>query len=98
VGALESVALTKAELRTSWLYQMTHAINTMPSLYLEAGAIQAACCARKAGRSATPKTSAATTRSTRLRGGSIATASILSLSQTLSCLAVDRESDDDRAQ
>jgi FdhD protein len=48
VGALESVALTKAELRTSWLYQMTHAINTMPSLYLEAGAIQAACCARKA--------------------------------------------------
>ena len=26
-------------MRTSWLYQMTHAINTMPSLYLEAGAI-----------------------------------------------------------
>ncbi len=37
--AIESVALPKAELRTSWLYQMTHAINTMPSLYLEAGAI-----------------------------------------------------------
>ena len=37
--AVESVALPKAELRTSWLYQMTHAINTMPSLYLEAGAI-----------------------------------------------------------
>jgi hypothetical protein len=37
--ALESVALPKAELRTSWLYQMTHKINTMPSLYLEAGAI-----------------------------------------------------------
>jgi FdhD protein len=37
--AVESVALPKAELHTSWLYQMTHAINTMPSLYLEAGAI-----------------------------------------------------------
>ena len=37
--AVESVALPKAELRTSWLYQMTHTINTMPSLYLEAGAI-----------------------------------------------------------
>jgi len=37
--AVESVALPKAELRTSWLYEMTHTINTMPSLYLEAGAI-----------------------------------------------------------
>jgi len=37
--AVESVALPKAELRTSWLYQMTQTINTMPSLYLEAGAI-----------------------------------------------------------
>jgi FdhD protein len=37
--AVESVALPEAELRTSWLYQMTHTINTMPSLYLEAGAI-----------------------------------------------------------
>src|SRR3954465_13701620 len=37
--AVESVALPEAELRTSWLYQMTYAINTMPSLYLEAGAI-----------------------------------------------------------
>ena len=36
---VESVALPKAELRTSWLYEMTRAINTMPSLYLEAGAI-----------------------------------------------------------
>jgi len=27
--AVESVALPKAELRYSWLYQMTHAINTM---------------------------------------------------------------------
>jgi FdhD protein len=37
--AVESVALPLAELRTSWLYQMTQTINTMPSLYLEAGAI-----------------------------------------------------------
>jgi FdhD protein len=37
--AVESIELPKAELRTSWLYQLTHAINTMPSLYLEAGAI-----------------------------------------------------------
>ncbi|MFL6805296.1 MAG: formate dehydrogenase accessory sulfurtransferase FdhD, partial [Xanthobacteraceae bacterium] len=37
--AVESVALPKAELRTSWLYEMTRTINTMPSLYLEAGAI-----------------------------------------------------------
>src|SRR5437016_11392850 len=35
----ENVALPQAELRTSWLYQMTHTINTMPSLYLAAGAI-----------------------------------------------------------
>lgn len=37
--AVEGASLPKAKLRTSWLYQMTHAINTMPSLYLEAGAI-----------------------------------------------------------
>ena len=29
----------EAELRTSWLYTLTHKINTTPSLYLEAGAI-----------------------------------------------------------
>ncbi|WP_204314409.1 formate dehydrogenase accessory sulfurtransferase FdhD, partial [Klebsiella aerogenes] len=39
LDAFGSVALPQATLRTSWLYQMTHAINTMPSLYLEAGAI-----------------------------------------------------------
>jgi len=37
--ALESVTLPAAELRTSWLYTLTHKINTTPSLYLEAGAI-----------------------------------------------------------
>jgi FdhD protein len=45
--AVESVALPKAELRTSWLYQMTHAINTMPSLYLEAGAIHGCVLCKK---------------------------------------------------
>ena len=37
--ALENVSLPQAELRTSWLYALTHKINTTPSLYLEAGAI-----------------------------------------------------------
>src|ERR1700730_10305440 len=37
--ALDDVTLPEAELRTSWLYALTHAINTTPSLYLEAGAI-----------------------------------------------------------
>jgi FdhD protein len=37
--ALETVSLPAAELRTSWLYRLTHEINTTPSLYLEAGAI-----------------------------------------------------------
>jgi FdhD protein len=39
LDAFGSVALPQATMRTSWLYQMTHEINTMPSLYLEAGAI-----------------------------------------------------------
>ncbi len=37
--AIEDIELEKAPLRTSWIYQMTHAINTQPSLYLTAGAI-----------------------------------------------------------
>jgi FdhD protein len=37
--AIEGKVLPPAELRTSWLYQMTQAVNTTPSLYLEAGAI-----------------------------------------------------------
>src|SRR5205807_8491885 len=36
---IENAALPKTELRTSWLYALTHKINTTPSLYLEAGAI-----------------------------------------------------------
>ena len=36
----ETIALpTDAKLKTSWLYALTRTINTMPSLYLEAGAI-----------------------------------------------------------
>ena len=36
---IDNAKLAKAELRTSWLYSLTHKINTTPSLYLEAGAI-----------------------------------------------------------
>jgi len=36
---IEGIELPRAELRTSWLYSLTHKINTTPSLYLEAGAI-----------------------------------------------------------
>ncbi|MES0808555.1 formate dehydrogenase accessory sulfurtransferase FdhD [Roseibium sp. SCPC15] len=40
MDGFESVALPeKASLKTSWLYALTKAINTTPSLYLEAGAI-----------------------------------------------------------
>lgn len=45
--ALEGVALPKAELRTSWLYALTHKINTTPSLYLEAGAIHGCVLAKE---------------------------------------------------
>jgi FdhD protein len=37
--ALDGVSLPATQLRTSWLYALTHKINTTPSLYLEAGAI-----------------------------------------------------------
>jgi FdhD protein len=37
--AVEGAELPKAELRTSWLYELTHKINTTDSLYLTAGAI-----------------------------------------------------------
>jgi FdhD protein len=36
---IENATLPAATLRTSWLYRLTHKINTTPSLYLEAGAI-----------------------------------------------------------
>jgi len=41
------VRLPQAELRTSWLYRLLHRINTLPTLYLEAGAIHGcALCLR----------------------------------------------------
>src|SRR5918912_4354929 len=45
--ALEDVALPKTPLRTSWLYRLTNAINTTPSLYLEAGAIHGCVLAKE---------------------------------------------------
>lgn len=45
--ALENVSLPDAPLKTSWLYRLTHAVNTTPSLYLEAGAIHGCVLARE---------------------------------------------------
>ena len=42
MDVIEGIRLPPTELRTSWLYRLTHAINTTPSLYLEAGAIHGA--------------------------------------------------------
>lgn len=42
MDVIEGVKLPAAELRTSWLYRLTGKINTIPSLYLEAGAIHGA--------------------------------------------------------
>src|ERR1700758_5673969 len=36
---IENASLPPSKLHTSWLYALAHAINTTPSLYLEAGAI-----------------------------------------------------------
>jgi len=43
----DSIQLPEARLYTSWLYRLTHAINTMPSLYLEAGAIHGCVLCRE---------------------------------------------------
>ena len=45
--ALDTIALPDAPLRTSWLYALTHKINTTPSLYLEAGAIHGCVLAQE---------------------------------------------------
>jgi FdhD protein len=42
MDVIEGVRLPQCELRTSWLYRLAQAINTTPSLYLEAGAIHGA--------------------------------------------------------
>ena len=47
IEALDDIALPKTPLKTSWLYRLTHAINTTPSLYLEAGAIHGCVLARE---------------------------------------------------
>jgi FdhD protein len=45
--AIEDVQLPQVKLRTSWIYQMTHEINTKPSLYLTAGAIHGCVLCRE---------------------------------------------------
>ena len=37
--ALDTIKLPQSHFHTSWLYRLTHDINTTPSLYLDAGAI-----------------------------------------------------------
>ena len=44
---IEGAKLPAAELRTSWLFALTHKINTTPSLYLEAGAIHGCVLAER---------------------------------------------------
>src|SRR5258708_22015858 len=44
---IEGAKLSAATLRTSWLYTLTHKINTTPSLYLEAGAIHGSILAQE---------------------------------------------------
>jgi FdhD protein len=44
---IEGAKLPAATLRTSWLYTLTHKINTTPSLYLEAGAIHGSILAQE---------------------------------------------------
>jgi FdhD protein len=44
---IEGARLPAATLRTSWLYTLTHKINTTPSLYLEAGAIHGSILAQE---------------------------------------------------
>ena len=45
--AHEGESLPATQLRTSWLYALTHKINTTPSLYLEAGAIHGCVLAQE---------------------------------------------------
>lgn len=45
--ALDEIVLPQTKLHTSWLYRLTHKINTMPSLYLEAGAIHGCVLCRE---------------------------------------------------
>jgi FdhD protein len=47
MDVIEGAKLPAATLRTSWLYTLTHKINTTPSLYLEAGAIHGSILAQE---------------------------------------------------
>jgi FdhD protein len=47
MDVIEGARLPAATLRTSWLYTLTHKINTTPSLYLEAGAIHGSILAQE---------------------------------------------------
>jgi FdhD protein len=42
MDVIEGIRLPACELRTSWLYRLTQTINTIPSLYMEAGAMHGA--------------------------------------------------------
>ena len=68
MDVIEGVTLPAAPLHTSWLYRLTHAINTTPSLYLEAGRSMARSCANRIACCCSWRMSAATTRWTRLPG------------------------------
>ncbi len=73
---IESVALPGgANCAPRGFIALTNAINTMPSLYLEAGAIHGCVLAREDGRWSTWRMSAATTRWTRSPARCFATAS-----------------------
>jgi FdhD protein len=47
MDVIDNARLPAAELRTSWLYALTHKVNTTPSLYLEAGAIHGCVLAER---------------------------------------------------
>ena len=47
MAGLDGLTLPPGELRTSWLYALAREINTMPSLYLEAGAIHGSVLCQK---------------------------------------------------
>jgi FdhD protein len=47
MAGLDDLALPEAEVRTSWLYALARAINTTPSLYLDAGAIHGTVLCRQ---------------------------------------------------
>jgi FdhD protein len=44
---IEGITLPASPVRTSWLYALSHQINTTPSLYLEAGAIHGCVLCRR---------------------------------------------------